>query len=145
MCIIMIGSEGSNHVSIALLGRECPSAGDFWDGNWIRTEVQVVVGGFRGCVNILLRSEELKRFRDELRHVQNSLQGSVGFEPLECWLSLRVIPDWRGHVRFEGRIRDHLLQGNTLSFAFEYDQTYLTPILAQLNQALREYPVIGMP
>jgi hypothetical protein len=61
---ITIRCDGADFLKITLLGRSHLGADDYWDGNWIKSDTEVQVGGFRGSVVADLRSDELARFLD---------------------------------------------------------------------------------
>lgn len=145
MCVIRIGGEDTGFLAITVLWRAHPDCTDYWDGNWLRAEVEVAAGGFRGAVAGDLRCDEFVRFHQELSRLYDSLRGVAEFATLEGWLSIRVVGDGLGHMRFECDIKDQPGIGNTLICTFEYDQTFIPPILIQLRRVLREYPVLGEP
>src|SRR5581483_2142515 len=109
--------------------RAYPDAQDYWDGNWLRSEIEVVVGGFRGWVAELLRAEELVEFGDQLARLLDTFQGTAEFRTMEQWLALTITSDRRGHLTLSGELRDEPGLGNTLSFPLEYDQTFFRPML----------------
>lgn len=145
MCVIRIGGEQAEYLTIKLFGRSHPACQDYWDGNWLRAEVEVEATGFRGLVTGDLRTDELARFHEQLSRLQESLRGTAEFVTMEGWLSIRVVGDGRGHMRFECEVRDEPGIGNTLTCEFGYDQTFVPPILTQLRQALDRYPVVAEP
>jgi hypothetical protein len=141
--MIRIGN-GVPYLTVTLLGRSHPDQTDYWDGNWLRAEVEVVAGGFRGLVSGDLRSDEFAHFRDALAILNESLRGEAEFATLERWLNVRAIGDGRGHVTFACEVRDEGARA-TLTCEFIDDQTCLASLLRQLDQALLLYPVIGHP
>jgi hypothetical protein len=141
--MIRIGND-SQHLTITLLGRSHPGSEDFWDGNWVRAEIAVVAGGFRGTVGGDLRGEELDRFRDGLMRLNQSLHGEAELATMEGLLRVRVVGDGRGRIAVDFEVWDEAARA-TLSGEIADDQTALGPLLRQLNQALLEYPVIGQP
>ena len=48
-----------------------------------------------------------------------------------------------GHMNLECVIQDQPGVGNTLCCTLRCDQTFVRPMLAQLGQALQEFPIIG--
>lgn len=142
MCVIRVGGERTEYLAIELLGRSHPSSRDYWDGNWLIAKVRVVAGGFRGNVTGDLRTSELVGFYNQLLRLHESLQGTAEFTTLEEWLSIRVIGDGKGHMRFECEVRDQPGIGNTLTCAISLDQTFVLPMLNQLREAMDRYPVI---
>jgi hypothetical protein len=145
MCTIRVGGERAEFLAITLLGRSHPTAGEYWDGNWVRAIVEVVAGGFRGEVGGDLRTDELAAFHRELFPLVESLSGSARLSTQEDWLSIVVTGDGRGHMELSCEIRDQPGVGNSLAFRLALDQTYLRSMAEQLGRAVSEYPVIGRP
>ena len=143
MCTIRVGGERSEFLAITLLGRSHPTASDYWDGNWVRAAVEVAAGAFRGKVDGDLRTDEFDAFRRELALLDESLAGVASFTTMEGWLSINATGDGRGHIELSCEVRDQPGIGNTLAFRLALDQTYLRQAVAQLGQAVAEFPVIG--
>jgi hypothetical protein len=143
MCVIRVGGERAEYLSIELLGRSHPSCQDYWDGNWLIAKVEVMAGGFRGKVGGDLRAGELVAFHEQLANLQSVLQGMAELTTMEEWLSIRVAADGMGHMRLECKVRDQPGIGNTLTCTINVDQTYIVPMLNDLREAIARYPVIG--
>jgi hypothetical protein len=143
MCVIRIGGEQAEYLAINVLGRSHPACTDYWDGNWLCVEVEVVAGGFRGLVTGGVRTDELDRFHGQFARLQELLKGTAEFTTMEGWVTIRVIGNGRGHMRFQCAVRDEPGTGNTLTCEFGCDQTCVPPMLAQLRRALLEFPVVG--
>lgn len=142
---ILIGSESSDHVVIAVTRREFADATDYWDGNWIYASVRVNVGSFRGEYEALLRTDEIASFRDGLTRLHAELKGAATFQSMEQWLRIHVEGDGLGHFTAKCEARDQPGIGNTLQFELRFDQTDLPPMLASLDAVLTAFPVIGAP
>jgi hypothetical protein len=145
MCFIRVGGEKADYLSVQLLGRAYPDVDDYWDGNWLRTEVEFAVGGFRGRVACNIRAEEIADFCGQLTRLLETFEGTAEFRTMEEWLALTVTSDRRGHLTLAGELRDEPGIGNTLSFSLEYDQTYFRPMLDGLRDAVERFPVRGQP
>ncbi len=141
---IIIGSH-TQGITLGVMRRSHADCTDYWDGNWLATEISVVIGGFRGRADADLRSEEFVAFRDQLQTLYQSLTGQAEFHTMEGWLELRFIADRLGHVKIAGDLLDQPGIGNRLSFALDLDQTYLPSILSALDEVIRAFPVIGSP
>ncbi len=141
---VSVGHRDGDHVSIRVLGRVHAGADDFWDGNWLMTPVEVVIGGFRGDVGASLRAEELQGFREALERIYGSLQGDAVLRSMEGWLLLRVTPDRSGKLMVAGQVTDRPGSGNELSFKINgLDQSYLPEIIEALAEAEVFFPVVG--
>jgi hypothetical protein len=141
---VVIRGDGSDFLAITLLGRSHWETTDYWDGNWVRAAVVVQAGGFRGSVAGEVRTDELAQFYDQLRRLQQSLEGTATFETMEGWLSIRASGDGMGHMEFRCSVRDEPGIGNTLECTLATDQTCTRTTLAELHSAIQAFPVIGM-
>lgn len=142
---IVIGSEDSEHVAIALTRLEFPESTDYWDGNWVYATVRIRVGAFRSEYEALLRTDEIARLRSGIAELHAELKGTASFESMEEWLRMTVDGDGRGHFVAKCDARDQPGTGNMLRFELRFDQTELPPILASLDAALAAFPVKGRP
>ncbi|MCC6801817.1 MAG: hypothetical protein IT319_02945 [Anaerolineae bacterium] len=143
---VRLGSEQDSFLSIIVRGRAYRRSRDYWDGNWLHATVTIRTGKFSGEVPGLVRAEELAGFRKQLETVYKSLEGAAEFETMERWLSFQVEIGRTGSVTLSGTIQDEVSAiSNRLLFAFEYDQTFLSSTLSQLQEAVTAYPVYGKP
>ena len=67
---LVIGDENGQHVVVRALSRNHPGLFDYWDGNWIACELEIVSGGFRGTFPADLRSEEFRAFLEEVEDLR---------------------------------------------------------------------------
>jgi hypothetical protein len=145
VCEIRINGERAEFLLIKLLGRSHPGCTDYWDGNWIRAQVEVSAGGFRGHVIGDLRADEIVDFHAQLSRLFETLDGIAEFNTLESWLSMRAEGNGRGNIDFRCEIHDQPGIGNRLHCSLATDQTFLRTTLADLVDAVRQYPLIGAP
>lgn len=142
---ILIGDSGADHVLIRPLFRSHPGLFDYWDGNWIDCELEIVAGGFRGSVRADLRSEEFHTFLQEVEGLSRAVQGTASFTTMEGQIALALTGDGKGQVRVTGEAIDVAGIGNRLQFGFDVDQTYLPQICRSLDHFLAAFPVTGAP
>ena len=143
---VVVGTLNGDHIAIRVVGRMHAGADDYWDGNWLVTPIDVVVGGFRGTVFAGLRAEELRSFYEALSQVYESLQGEASLSSIEGWLTLQLGVDLAGHVKASGQVVDQPGIGNELSFKIEgLDQSDVPAIIAALDEVMTFFPVIGTP
>ncbi|HEU4579666.1 MAG TPA: hypothetical protein VFS67_15515 [Polyangiaceae bacterium] len=142
---IVIGSEASEHIAIAVTRREFPESTDYWDGNWVYATVRIRVGAFRGEYEAQLRTDEIAHLRSGLVHLHAELSGNASFESMEEWLKMSIEGDGRGHFVAKCEARDQPGTGNTLRFELRFDQTELPPVIAALDAVLAAFPVKGAP
>lgn len=144
-----LGGEDNEYIRIAVLARAHPSETDYWDGNWLITEVQLAVGPFSGAYRADLRAEDFSMFREQLQRLYEDVAGEPAvFESMEPWLRLTVTrSDRLGHIKVRGLARPAIpFPGhNTLEFGLDIDQSFLPATLADLLQITAEFPVLGSP
>jgi hypothetical protein len=141
-----LGSTDAEHLSITVLGREHDGADDYWDGNWVVATISVAVGGFTGQVRASLRMDEIHRFNEGLKFLNQNLLGAAVLESMEHWITLTVKAESRGRINVSGELADEAGIGNVLTFELaEVDQTYLAGWISSLDDIERAYPVMGTP
>jgi hypothetical protein len=144
-CEILVGNAGGEHVQISLMSRSHPGYDDYWDGNWIASEVELRIGAYRASFRSDFRSEDFVSFHQSVCRLSETLRGSARFDTMEGQLALELIGDGRGHIRVEGISLDVVGVGNRLNFHFDIDQTYLARIVRSLEKSISMYPVVGSP
>lgn len=138
---IHIGHSEYEFIRLDVISRRYPNSNDSYDGNWFDTKVIVKVGGFAGTVSGQLRKDELASFQTELASLYKSLSGSAKLLTLEGWLSLEITGDGMGHFSCTGEVMDGFIQGNTLIFNLNIDQTFLPEILKNLEKVENSFPI----
>jgi hypothetical protein len=141
-----MGSTDAEHLSITVLGREHAGADDYWDGNWVISIISVAVGGFTGHVQASLRMDEIHRFNEGLKFLNQNVFGAAVLESMEHWIILSVKAETRGRIEVSGELADGAGVGNVLSFALaEVDQTDLASWISSLDDVEKAFPVLGKP
>jgi len=140
---VAFGGGKHERVCLTVLGRSHPGSSDFWDGNWLRTSVDVAVGGFTGRFAADLRAEEFRSFNEELSKLYRTLEGHARFETLEGQVSMTLMGNGMGHVALQAELRDRAGTGNRLRLEFATDQTYLPGIIESLDAVDAAWPVQG--
>jgi hypothetical protein len=140
----VIGDLEGSSVTLNVAGRSHPGCTDYWDGNWIAVDVEIRVRSFTGKYGADFRSEELNRFLEGLRALLEN-QGNAVFETMEEQLTLTLARDTSGQINVTGEAIDQPGTGNRLTFELQVDQTYLLPIIRQVENVLASFPVIGKP
>jgi hypothetical protein len=126
-------------------GRQFPDATDRWDGNWLNVVVHCGADGASvWAKGAILDTLALSRFRDDIDRIYRTLAGEAVLDSDEPNIKAHVKSnDKAGHLRIRVELTpDHRLQGHW--FEFEADQTYLPPLIAQLDTVLKTFPVRGI-
>ena len=104
---------------------------------WIEARVEISVEGFRGEISPNFEVYDLRRLLEQLRALYSSLNGSAVFRPREEQLTLEFSADRLGHIQVAGIAWSRATLGNRLEFALEFDQSFLSASIDQLDGALQ--------
>lgn len=58
----MIQQSGNTYVKLNVAGRIYPNTNDYWDGNWLKSEIEINSYGFKGVYGTNLRADDFKGF-----------------------------------------------------------------------------------
>jgi hypothetical protein len=151
MSEVRVGRRDADHIAIRCLWRTHPEANDYWDGNWVDSEVIVNIEPWRATYRANLRTDEFSRFRDQLREMYEGRREEASFDPMEPWLMLTLAIDGLGRIAIEG---DTGPEGGgkvfgqvRLHFRLEdgMDQSDLPQLITQLDELERNFPTRGRP
>jgi len=100
------GQSEEERIEVDVHGYERAPVGEYWDDNWLRVEIRIRVGEFRGKAAATIITSELTKFLSELRPLYETLSGLAEFTMMEEPLSLRLTGDGKGHVELRGEVSD---------------------------------------
>ena len=130
-------------LKIWFYGRQFPNSKEYWDVNWLNGKAIFEGSGSRVQVEgAFIHLRELKKWKEVLEQLQNTLKGVVELPTIEPTLKIRIEGRRlsKGHLYCEVNITgDHLSEMHR--FLFATDQSYLPRLLSQLASVLREYPI----
>jgi hypothetical protein len=135
-----IGSKESDQISISVLSYERPPSEDFYDNNWVTSQISVSTGAFAGQFNAALTTQDFVVFMPQLESLFNTLKGEAKFQTIEGQIEFTLSGNGRGGIEVTGFAIDRLGDGNQLQFRYEIDQTFLPPALRQLHEIISEFP-----
>jgi hypothetical protein len=135
------GHPEQERIEMDVFGHERAPVGEYWDDNWLRVEIRVRAGGFRGKASAAIITSELRKFLLELRPLFETLSGTAEFATMEQQLSLRLIGDGKGHIELRGEIADQVGIGNRLHFTLQFDQSQLGASIRELERVTSQFPV----
>jgi len=143
---IVIGLHGNDRVIIKIEGRAHPGTTDYWDGNWMISPISVRVGGLTAEIAATLRMDEIHRFNEGLKYINQNLEGSAVLASMELWIDLTVRCEPNGHLSVAGDVTEDPGRGTHLEFEIDdLDQTMLPGWISALDDIEREFPVLGRP
>ena len=132
-------------LEIWVRGRQFPDSQDRWDSNWLNVVVHCEKDGASVWTSgAILDVTSVMRFREGLNRIYQTLDGEAVLESHEPNVRVHVGSSGStGHFRVHVEITpDHLRQGHW--FEFEADQSYLPPVLDQLDTILKMFPARGL-
>ncbi|MFC1813861.1 hypothetical protein ACFL03_14340 [Thermodesulfobacteriota bacterium] len=136
-----IGGIEHEKIEVELVCYEREPTGEYYDDNWVRGNVFISVGGFKGNYGAAFLTDEFSRFLDELQNLYKSLKGTAEFKTIEEQLYIKASGDGKGHISIEGEALDGAGIGNRLNFNLEIHQTDLSSTINQLKKLVKYYPV----
>jgi hypothetical protein len=140
----IVKGEGAK-VIIDIKCRNYPDSNDYWDGNWINSDIEASVPGYRVSFNGNLRAEELVFFLRSLKKMNQSLSGFSEFTSIEGVINIRGEINKTGQVEWTGKTTYPVGIGATLTFSFVSDQSFLPNLISELELVTKEFPVKGNP
>lgn len=85
--------------------------------------------------------EELKQFRDQLADMSDSLSGNASWVSIDQLIEAKATIDSQGGIYWEAVTRYPVGSETALHFTFSADQSYLAPLISQLDEVLEEFPL----
>ena len=117
---------------------------EYWyDNNWIMATVKVKGGSFYGEFRASFLTIDFENFKQELKRLYNDLNGKANFVTLEGQLELNIIGNGIGGFDINVTACDQPGIGSQLIFEMTFDQTFIMPIIAQLERITSQFPVVG--
>lgn len=81
--------------------------GLYWDGNWMISPISVRVGGFTAEIGATLRMDEIHRFNEGLKYINQNLDGAAVLASMELWIELAVRCEPNGHLSVVGEVTEN--------------------------------------
>lgn len=128
-------------IEIAVLQRSYPNSKDYEDGNWLDTEMTIVVPGFKGFYGLNIRTDDFERFREDLMKLKSFQLKEIEFTTMEEGIYLKGVLNMSGNIQWKGIAKSSY--GNScLTFVIETDYASIDDLIKQTSDILNEYPVI---
>ncbi|HEX7079750.1 MAG TPA: hypothetical protein VF329_01895 [Gammaproteobacteria bacterium] len=89
MAAVTFGGNHHERLEILVAGYERPTDNDnYYDANWLKVQVKVAAGGFRGGFDAAFLTAELDDLRTKMTELYASLKGKKEWETMEGQLRL---------------------------------------------------------
>lgn len=137
---VPINGNGAS-IAIEVFGYERHSAQNVSDANWLNCRVNANFGQFTGNYEASFTTFDFCRFRDELKPLLATMNGTAAFVTDEEALSCTIQFMRTGTAILKGRAQ---VQGRTaviLSFSFESDQSFLADTLRGVESVVQTFPI----
>ena len=138
----MILQSGDTFVQIKVAKRSYPNNNDYWDGNWLLSEIKINVSGFKNIYRTNLRADDFQRFYEGLEKLNKNLVKEVEFTTMEEGLYLKGQIDITGNIKWEGIAKSEP-GSSSLTFLMETDNTSVSRLAKQVKEILNNYPIVG--
>ncbi|MCH7948423.1 MAG: hypothetical protein IIC66_11555 [candidate division Zixibacteria bacterium] len=138
-----IKGDSGEFVSIDVLNYDNPNSPDVDDANWLACNINLSISPFQAKIKASLRTEDFVQFANSVERLRQLPTSKVAvFETMEEWLTIEIEKDKLGKLIINGLARDvDKSNGSSLKFAFCSDQTYLKPLLSEINSIINKFPV----
>lgn len=144
--LLMLGTTTSDHLHVTIAGRVHPNDQDYQDGNWLRANITVKIGGFNALIHAKLRTESFVRFRQQLSHLQARMLGEAVFKSMENWLTISVKLDRSGQMITDCTVQDTYRVDGMLNFKLTAISVDDVPnIIQTLDAIITTFPVVDQP
>ncbi len=139
--IFSFGQTERERIEVAVLDYERVPVGEYHDDNWLKVQIRIWAGGFRGEVGASIVTDELVAFLAQLRPLYDNLSGTAEFVTLEGHLHLSLTSNSRGHIDLVGEVVDQPNTRNRLHFTLAFDQSHLRTSTHELESVISAFPV----
>jgi hypothetical protein len=132
----------SGLVSVEVLSRV--GRDNLWDANMLATALKIEVRGFSAAFPLWIRLQELTLFRGQLEHMHKDLHGIAALHCIEPGLALHAEMFHTGGIAWTVTAQHPMGtdEESTLRSTLRNDQTYLTPLIAEIAAILDAYPMV---
>ena len=138
----MILKSESSSVQITILNRRISyDSNDYWDNNWIKSEIKINTQIFRGTYSTNLRTDDFQRFYKDLSDLSKDEIQDIEFTTMEEGLFLNGKLDYTGNFKWNVIAKPEA--GYRLSFPMVTDNYSIRILMNEVLKILDAYPVIG--
>jgi hypothetical protein len=137
----MILKGNMSTLDINILKRSNSETDDYWERNWLESEIRIDVPGFKALYGTNLRVDDLQSFFEKLIALQNGNIKEAEFKTMEEGLYLNCELVVNGNINCKGKANNDT--GNSLDFNLQTDLVSLDVFVDDLRTILQSYPLLG--
>lgn len=143
MNIHLLGEQ--EQTKITIVKRSYSASVDFWDANWLDTEITIKIPGYSAHFDAQLRTDEFRDFYKQLKNMNDKRKGKAELTSMEGVIEVQCRTNLLGQIAWQAKTQYPVGTGAVLTFEFASDQSYLPLLLRELENLLARYPVVGTP
>ena len=128
-------------LEISVLRRSNSETDDYWDGNWLESQIKIDIQGINTLYDTNLRVDDFQRFYESLKALQNDTTKDSEFTTMEEGLYLHFQVEPNGSVNCKGIANTD--SGDSLNFKLQTDLATLDRFVVELETTLESYPLVG--
>ncbi|TKD72310.1 hypothetical protein [Pseudalkalibacillus hwajinpoensis] len=132
-------------IVIEVMGRSHPDRTDYWDGNWVFSNVTLQIPGYKADFCADLRTDEFLSFQNQLKDMDEKMKGKALLDSMEGAVKIEGKMNLLGKLMWTCETCHPIGTGAVLQFEFDSDQSYLPKLIKELEGILTSYLVIGKP
>ncbi|WP_157766315.1 hypothetical protein [Pedobacter ginsengisoli] len=137
----MILKSNGNYVAIEIKDNTNRISNDYWDGNWLKSLINIHCCGFKANFSTDLRSTDFKSFHEDLIKLCNDQVKLIEFKTLEEGLYIKGQMEATGNILWDVTAKD--MFGNSLTVSLSTDNFSLNLLINEVKDILTQYPVLG--
>jgi hypothetical protein len=139
--MLLVGDFGK--IEINILSRS--TSYDYWDGNWLYSNIVMSIGFFTASYNCNLRTDEFSLFNEKLEELLTGKSAESQFYSMEEGLLLDFKKDLSGNFVLKGKAMSNENYKTSLLFEVSVDYMQVEQLRNSIHSLLQKYPVIGSP
>ncbi|WP_046173624.1 WapI family immunity protein [Domibacillus indicus] len=143
MRFLIAGQE--TKIEMNVIERMYSNTVDYWDSNWMRSQLRIEIPGYLVHFEAALRTDELSDFLQQLKKMNEKLKGAASFSAMDGWMDIECSMNALGGLNWQVETCYPAGYGAVLQFEFESDQSYLNSLIKELEAVLAVFPVTGKP
>ena len=137
--MLLVGDFGK--IEINILSRS--TSDDYWDGNWLYSNIEINIGFFTANYNCNLRTDEFSLFNEKLEQLLTGNTNESQFSSMEEGLLLNFKKELSGSFVLKGEAKSNENYKTSLIFEIGTDYTQMEQLRISIYNLLQKYPVVG--
>jgi hypothetical protein len=126
-------------LTISIIGRHNPDASEFWDKNWLWSQIKVedqgaIVSLDQPCIHVV----DIQNWIIEIENLQKGTIEKAELKCMEPNLYIRLVPNTQGQIFMHLEISPNRLNQQH-TYKFQIDQSYLNNFIWECRGILNRF------